>query len=263
MGMTYIKVYHDWKTATKALSQAEKGRLIDAMVEYANGGEIPVLSGGERYVFPTFQAQIDRDAAAYADVSSKRREAGSKGGKQKVANASKCEQTIANSSKFKQDKDKDEDKDKEDSESFADAKDYVADGNAEPGSPASDRVDYQAVVDLYHSIFVNFPKVRSLTDKRRKAIGARLKKYTIDDVREVFEHMEASSFLKGSNNRNWHADFDWCMMSDQHFANILEGKYDGERGGSSNGGHSSSQGSSGGENQTADDPRQYWNGISF
>ena len=41
----------------------------------------------------------------------------------------------------------------------------------------------------------------------------------------MFEKAEQSNFLKGANNRNWKADFDW-IMSDRNMAKILEGKYD-------------------------------------
>lgn len=85
--------------------------------------------------------------------------------------------------------------------------------------------NYQEVVDLYNSICVSFPKIRALSDARKKAIGARLKKYTIDDVREVFQKAEASSFLKGANDRNWMANFDW-LMKDTNLAKVLDGNYD-------------------------------------
>ena len=91
MALCYIKLFYDWLEVTAELTFEEKGRLIDALVAYARGEERR-LTGNERFVFPMFRSQIDRDAAAYAEVSAKRRSAGSKGGKQKLANASKCNQ---------------------------------------------------------------------------------------------------------------------------------------------------------------------------
>ena len=83
MEMTYVKVYQDWTEATRKLKEAEKGRLIDAMVVYACTGEdvSDRLSGNEQYVFPMFQAQIDRDRQALANYSQKQSENGSKGGR--------------------------------------------------------------------------------------------------------------------------------------------------------------------------------------
>ena len=87
-----------------------------------------------------------------------------------------------------------------------------------------ERVDCQKVVDLYNSICKSFPSVRSLSEARKKAIKARLKTYSIDDLKTVFENAEASSFLKGSNDRNWSANFDW-LMADKNIAKVLEGNY--------------------------------------
>jgi predicted phage replisome organizer len=86
------------------------------------------------------------------------------------------------------------------------------------------RTDFQSVVDLFHSICVSFPKVRSLSDARKKAIKARLNTYSMEDFKTVFENAEASSFLKGSNDRNWSANFDW-LIADKNIAKVLEGNY--------------------------------------
>lgn len=85
-------------------------------------------------------------------------------------------------------------------------------------------VTCKQVIDLYHTICVSFPSVRSLSDTRKKAIKARLKTYTLDDFRNVFENAESSSFLKGSNDRNWTATFDW-LIKDSNMAKVLEGNY--------------------------------------
>ena len=86
------------------------------------------------------------------------------------------------------------------------------------------RIDYQLIADMYNSICKSFPSIRSLSEARKKAIGARLKTYTVDDFRTVFENAEASSFLKGGNNRNWTATFDW-LMKDTNMAKVLDGNY--------------------------------------
>lgn len=86
------------------------------------------------------------------------------------------------------------------------------------------KIDCQQIADMYNSICISFPKLRSLSDARRKAIKARLNTYTEDDFRTVFENAEASSFLKGSNDRNWTATFDW-MIKDTNMVKILEGNY--------------------------------------
>lgn len=84
--------------------------------------------------------------------------------------------------------------------------------------------EYKHIVDMFNSICVSFPAVRSLSDARKKAIKARLNTYTVEDFRQCFENAERSSFLKGSNNRNWVATFDW-LIKDANMAKVLEGNY--------------------------------------
>ena len=86
------------------------------------------------------------------------------------------------------------------------------------------RVDYQQIADMYNATCVSFPRLTRLSEKRKRAIKARLRKYSIDDIQRVFEIAEESDFQKGENNRNWSADFDW-MMNDTNMAKILDGKY--------------------------------------
>lgn len=87
------------------------------------------------------------------------------------------------------------------------------------------KADYQLVADMYNEICISFPALRSLSDARKKAIKARLKTYTIEDFQTLFEKAEASSFLKGANDRNWTATFDW-LIKDSNMAKVLDGNYD-------------------------------------
>ncbi|MBR1750894.1 MAG: hypothetical protein IJ740_08450 [Ruminococcus sp.] len=82
-----------------------------------------------------------------------------------------------------------------------------------------------AIVEMYHEICKSYPKVRSISAAREKAIRARLRTYGAEDMKEVFEKAEKSDFLRGRNNRNWSANFDW-LMKDTNFAKILDGNYD-------------------------------------
>lgn len=98
MASEYVPVFYDWVEVTGELTAQEKGRLIDAIVLYAQGGDWQEqIKGNERYLFPAFKKQIDRAR----ETSGKRASAGSIGGKQKQteANVSKCKQTEANASK--------------------------------------------------------------------------------------------------------------------------------------------------------------------
>ena len=89
---------------------------------------------------------------------------------------------------------------------------------------SDESVSCQQIVDLYNSICISFPSVRSLSAARKKAIKARLNTYSLEDFKTVFENAENSSFLKGSNDRNWSANFDW-LIADKNMAKVLEGNY--------------------------------------
>lgn len=63
--MKYLKVFTDLYKALRPFSYAEKGRLFDATLIYAESGEEPELTGNERYIWPTIKADVDRQREAY------------------------------------------------------------------------------------------------------------------------------------------------------------------------------------------------------
>lgn len=87
-----------------------------------------------------------------------------------------------------------------------------------------DNIDYQQIADMYNNTCVSFPRLTKLSENRKKAIKARLKIYSVEDFQKLFEMAEGSSFLKGQNNRNWSATFDW-LIKDTNMAKVLDGNY--------------------------------------
>ena len=89
-----------------------------------------------------------------------------------------------------------------------------------------DRVDYQQIADMYNETCVSFPKCTALSESRKKAIKARFNSgYTIESFKTLFEKAQKSSFLKGKNNSNWSANFDW-LIKDNNMVKVLDGNYD-------------------------------------
>lgn len=95
----------------------------------------------------------------------------------------------------------------------------------QPKKATRPKINYQEIADMYNTICISLPRMTTLSDKRKEAIAARLKHYTVDQFREMFTKAENSAFLKGSNNRNWMANFDW-LIKDANFAKVLDGNYD-------------------------------------
>ena len=86
-------------------------------------------------------------------------------------------------------------------------------------------IDYNGIRDAYNTTCVSLPSIKSLSEARKKAIRARLNSYSVDDILTAFRKAEASDFLKGKNDRNWQANFDW-IIKDANIAKILDGNYD-------------------------------------
>ncbi len=87
-------IYCDIGDQLELLTDEQVGVLFRSVVKYAsNEEELSSNDGMVKLLFSVIKKQIDRDTEKYKTVCERRREAGSKGGKQKVANA---KQNLAN-----------------------------------------------------------------------------------------------------------------------------------------------------------------------
>lgn len=177
------------------LTDEEAGALFKAIKGYQKCEEIE-LSGLVRIAFSPFKNQFARDNEKYDLTCKRRAEAGSKGGKAKVANASKSKQKQANASKSKQDlanvadsnnKNKTNNKSKSDN----DLKPLSAKAN-----PAFELFSYWCEV-MGKSISTS-----KLTPKREKKIKDRLKQgYTFDQIKTAIFNCSNDPFSMGQNDR--------------------------------------------------------------
>lgn len=87
MEMRYLNLFFSFPEDTELLTDAQRGRLVVAMVRYARNGEQPVLEGNEKFLWPLHKGQIDRTAEQLKKYSEKQKENGSKGGRPRKANA--------------------------------------------------------------------------------------------------------------------------------------------------------------------------------
>lgn len=158
MSKCYVKAYYDWIEQTAALSDAERGRLFIAVLEYARSGLEPKLDGRESILFPVFRATIDRDNK----VAKTNAQNGALGGRGNKATESEIKRNKATESEIKptqekrhktQEKDKDKDYDKDESIKKAPRR-FAPPSVEEVVSYCRERkngVDAQRFVDFYAS----------------------------------------------------------------------------------------------------------------
>ncbi len=136
--MEYIMLYNDFMETTQALTDAERGRLIAAMIEFARDGRVDdsALVGNERVLFPVFRRQIERDARAYETRVQANSANGKKGGRPK-----KAKETQNNPSVFPEtEKSQEKEKEKEEYKDKDKDKDKGRAGARAPHAPALDEV---------------------------------------------------------------------------------------------------------------------------
>lgn len=79
------------------------------------------------------------------------------------------------------------------------------------------------VINEYKTICVSLPQTIILSPLLKSKIETIKNKYSVEQIKEVFEKAQASDFLKGS--KGFKANFDW-LMKDCNFAKVLDGNYD-------------------------------------
>lgn len=103
--MKYVRLFTDLRKALEPFSPAEKGRLLDAILRYADEETEPDFCGNERFIWPTIRSDIDRQIEAYLHQCEVNRA--------NITNRYEPLRTVANGNEPKQDKDKEKTKDKD------------------------------------------------------------------------------------------------------------------------------------------------------
>ena len=196
-------LYLDNSIILDQLTDEESGKLIKAIFKYQSSGVTPDFSKNPALAmgFSVFKMSLDRDSEKYQERCERNRANGKKGG---IANAAKRYQTGANASKR--------------------VANQADNENETDNENDTDKINYKEVAETFNTICVSYPKVKSLSEARKNAIRARLRTYSMDDLKRAFEAMEQSEFLKGNNSSDWSANFDW-VMKDRNLAKVLDGNY--------------------------------------
>lgn len=87
-------------------------------------------------------------------------------------------------------------------------------------------VDYQSIVDNFNLICSSLPRVKKITDTRKRAIKKAADALEgLSSFEEVFKKVEASDFLTGRIGEFTGCGFDW-IMKPANLTKIIEGNYD-------------------------------------
>ena len=207
----YIPFFLDDLDALELLGDAERGRLLTALLEYGRLGASEKCSGNERFVYPVFRGRIDRFFQNYEDRCEKNKQ--NAGKRWDAENANACDRMRNMPSKTE-------------TETESKSKSETETEKEDSASGERSAAPYEDVRRMFGEICVSYPQCRKLSESRKKAIRGRFSSgYTLDDFRTLFEKAEASAFLKGGNSRNWQATFDW-LLADANMAKVLDGNYD-------------------------------------
>ena len=89
---------------------------------------------------------------------------------------------------------------------------------------------YQLILESWNTFASSngLSEIRQLTTKRINGIKARQREDGFD-LQEIYNCIQASPFLLGTNGNDWKADFDWVFCSPNNWLKIVEGKYKGEK----------------------------------
>lgn len=195
-----------YKSFVEGIAELDEKDQLEAfwnILNYALDGREPEGKGAAKAIFKMAKPQIDKNNQKY--------ENGKKGGRIRTNCEPNENQTETNPKPTR---------------NQLESKEEKSEANVNDNDNVNDNViNYQLIADMYNDTCVSYPHLTKLSDRRRKAIKARLKAgYTLDDFRRLFKMAEESEFLKGSNGRNWSATFDW-MIQDGNMAKVLDGNY--------------------------------------
>lgn len=211
-------IYENWCELFCNLPNEEAGNLIKNICNYKLNKDLNKDSPVVNAIFEMIKITLDEDEKKYQETCEKRRNSGSIGGKQKVANA---KQNVANASKClaKGSKwvancsDNDNDNDNDNNKSIITT------------TFNRNKTEAKKVIELYHSHCPSLPKVSRVTDNRIKSVMAILKDYSEEEITDMFDKAERSRFLREGTEKWSGADFEW-LMNPQNFIKVAEGKYE-------------------------------------
>jgi hypothetical protein len=78
---------------------------------------------------------------------------------------------------------------------------------------------------MYKEIFNHYLEKsgtrEKLTEEKLRPLKARMKDYSIEDLKLAITHAYEDNFYSGNNDRGWRATFFWIMKNDEHVERLI------------------------------------------
>ena len=145
MAKVYIKLFYDFIEMTEPLTHEERGRLVLAMLEYAQNKQVPddALTGNERVLFPMFRRMVDWELDSYAKLCDQNSRNGKKGGRPKKPGITQNNPSVFPETEKSQEQEQDQEQDQEQEQEQEQEKEPGRGCAEAPHAPALDEVlDY-------------------------------------------------------------------------------------------------------------------------
>ena len=229
-------LYIDQYPPIARLSLEQKGMLLDAFFVFNEGKEAVFDDPVVEMAFAFFRQSFERDTERYERKCQKNRDNVSKRYTQSTTEYDRIRSGSDNESGS--DNDPDIDTDPTDRLSADDPADASAQHD-EKGREKAPSCPHRQIVDLYHEILPELPRVKIWEGQRQQNLATRwrerwtAKKYRtqsegMDYFRRLFVYIRDSDFLMGRTTdrqgKSFMASLDWIVLP-RNFAKVIEGRY--------------------------------------
>lgn len=88
-------------------------------------------------------------------------------------------------------------------------------------------IDYDEVAQKWEELCPMMPKIQRWSPSRKSKLRSSMKNagISIDELYKIFRLVATSSFLNGSSQSDWRANFDWLIKSSSNLIKVIEGNY--------------------------------------
>ena len=101
----------------------------------------------------------------------------------------------------------------------------------QPEKPKTEKLPFKEIKEMWNETCPGFPKLFTISEARKNKMRLRIAEMgglekALPLIKQIFEKMQQSKFLKGDNKRGWKASFDWLFENDKNWVKVYEGNYD-------------------------------------